>query len=42
MKILQAATYAPSAKNRQNWYFVVIEDQHKIINLAKAIYNSLC
>ena len=39
MKILQAATYAPSAKNRQNWHFVVIEDQHKIINLAKAICN---
>lgn len=30
MKILQAATYAPSAKNRQNWHFVVIEDEDKI------------
>lgn len=38
-KILKAATFAPSARNRQNWHFVVIRDKNKINDLAQDISN---
>ena len=36
-EILKAATYAPSAVNRQNWHFVVIRDKEKIEKIAECI-----
>ncbi|MCT4621605.1 MAG: nitroreductase family protein [Marinisporobacter sp.] len=36
-KIIQAATYAPSGKNIQNWHFVVIKDKEKIEEVAKIV-----
>lgn len=36
-KIIKAATYAPSGKNRQNWHFVVVRNKEKIENMAKII-----
>ena len=38
-KILKAAIFPPSARNRQNWHFVVIRDKNKINNLAQDISN---
>lgn len=35
--IIEAATYAPSGKNTQNWHFVVIRDKEKIIQIADMI-----
>lgn len=32
-KILAAASYAPSAHNKQPWHFVVIEDKEKLASL---------
>lgn len=39
MKILEASTYCPSAKNVQNWHFVVVKNKDKIKQMAKAIEN---
>lgn len=36
-KIIEAATYAPSGKNTQNWHFVVIRDEKKIKEIAHMI-----
>lgn len=36
-KILEASTYCCSAKNDQNWHFVVIKNKDKSEQLAKAI-----
>ncbi|MCT4599053.1 MAG: nitroreductase family protein [Vallitalea sp.] len=36
-KILEASTYCCSAKNAQNWHFVIIKNQDKANQLAKAI-----
>ncbi|MCY6369282.1 nitroreductase family protein [Clostridium ganghwense] len=36
-KILEAATYCASAKNVQNWHFVVVKNKEKIEEMAKAI-----
>ena len=36
-KIIQAAGQAPSAKNIQNWHFVVLSNQEKIQALANAV-----
>lgn len=36
-KILEAATYAPSGRNLQNWHFVVVTDREKIQKMAEAV-----
>lgn len=36
-ELIKAATYAPSAKNVQNWHFVVIKNQEKIDEIAKIV-----
>lgn len=36
-KIIEAATYAPSGKNTQNWHFVVLRDKEKIMRIADMI-----
>jgi len=33
-ELIQAATYAPSGKNMQNWHFVVIRNKEKISEIA--------
>src|SRR6478736_317301 len=38
-KILEAATYAPSALNRQPWKFYVLQDALKIKRLSEEILN---
>ncbi len=38
-KIIQAATRAPSGKNRQNWHFVVVKNREIIEKMSKAIEN---
>ena len=35
--MLKAATYAPSAKNQQNWHFTVITNKDKIEEIAKVV-----
>lgn len=35
-KCIEAALYAPSARNSQPWYFIVVKDREKIKELAKA------
>ncbi len=37
--ILEAARLAPSARNRQNWVFVVIKDTHRREELSKICKN---
>lgn len=37
--ILHAATHAPSAKNLQEWYFVVVKDAEQKRKIVKACYN---
>ncbi|MDY2736533.1 nitroreductase family protein, partial [Intestinibacter sp.] len=37
MEMLKAATYAPSAKNQQNWHFTVITNKDKIEEIAKVV-----
>ena len=36
-QIVQAAVYAPSAKNAQSWHFTVLRNREKIQKLARAI-----
>ncbi len=36
-KIIKAATYAPSGKNKQNWHFVVVKNKQKIDEMASII-----
>ena len=40
LKMLEAATYAPSPKNQQNWHFVVVQDKDKIERMAEAVTKS--
>jgi len=35
-KCIEAALYAPSAKNSQPWYFIIVKDREKIKEIAKA------
>jgi nitroreductase len=37
--ILEAATYAPSAGNRQPWEFIIVEDEDAKNKLAEAAYH---
>lgn len=39
MKILEAATQAPSGGNDQNWHFVVLKNRERILKLAEIIEN---
>ncbi len=39
--VIDAARYAPSAGNSQNWRFVLVKDPAKIDQLAEASYNQL-
>lgn len=36
-QIIQAAVYAPSAKNQQSWHFTVVRNREKIKRLAVAV-----
>jgi nitroreductase len=36
MEILEAARWAPSSGNLQNWYFIVVKDPEKKLKLCKA------
>jgi nitroreductase len=38
-KILEVATYAPSAGNRQPWEFIIVENEDTKNKLAEAAYN---
>lgn len=38
-EILEAASYAPSAGNMQNWKFIVVSDEKKKCDMAKACIN---
>lgn len=40
LKMLEAATYAPSPKHQQNWHFVVVQDQEKIKQMADVVAKS--
>lgn len=40
LKLLEAATYAPSPKHQQNWHFVVIQNQEKIKHIAELVTKS--
>lgn len=40
LKLLEAATYAPSPKHQQNWHFVVVQDKEKISKMAEAVTKS--
>ncbi|MCS7203721.1 MAG: nitroreductase family protein [Thermodesulfovibrio sp.] len=35
-RCIEAALYAPSAKNSQPWYFIIVKDKEKIKQLSKA------
>ncbi|HWR40797.1 MAG TPA: nitroreductase family protein [Patescibacteria group bacterium] len=35
--IIQAAIYAPSGKNLQNWHFVVVNNKEKIAGMARVV-----
>ena len=37
LKMLEAATYAPSAKHQQNWHFVVVQNQELIDEMEKVV-----
>lgn len=37
LEMLKAATYAPSAKNQQNWHFDVVTNKEKIKEIAKVV-----
>lgn len=39
MKILEAARWAPSARNTQPWQFIVVKDKERRKELAKIAYN---
>ena len=36
LKMLDAATHAPSPKHQQNWHFVVVQDKEVINKMADA------
>lgn len=37
MKMLEAATYAPSPKHQQNWHFVVVQNKETIGKIAETV-----
>ena len=40
LKMLDAATHAPSPKHQQNWHFVVVQDKEIINKMADAVSKS--
>lgn len=40
LKLLHAATYAPSPKHQQNWHFVVVQNKEIINKMAEAVTES--
>lgn len=40
MELLKAATFAPSAKHQQNWYFVVLQNKDMINEMADIVTRS--
>lgn len=40
LKLLEAATYAPSPKHQQNWHFVVVQNKDIINKMAEAVTES--
>ena len=40
LKMLDAATHAPSPKHQQNWHFVVVQDKEVINKMADAVSKS--
>ena len=40
LKMLDAATHAPSPKHQQNWHFVVVQDEEIINKMAEAVSKS--
>lgn len=40
LKLLDAATYAPSPKHQQNWHFVVVQNQEIVNKMAEAVTES--
>lgn len=40
LKMLDAATHAPSPKHQQNWHFVVVQDKETINKMAEAVSKS--
>ncbi|WP_300381730.1 nitroreductase family protein [Clostridium sp.] len=40
LKLLDAATYAPSPKNQQNWHFVIVQNREIINEMADAVTKS--
>ena len=40
LKMLDAATHAPSPKHQQNWHFVVVQDKEIINKMAEAVSKS--
>ncbi len=40
IKMLEAATMAPSPKHQQNWHFVVVQNKEKIKAMAEAVTES--
>lgn len=40
LKLLDAATHAPSPKHQQNWHFVVVQDQEIINKMEEAVTKS--
>lgn len=40
MKMLEAATMAPSPKHQQNWHFVVVENKETITKMADVVRKS--
>lgn len=40
LKMLEAATYAPSPKHQQNWHFVVVQNQEIVDEMAAAVTKS--
>lgn len=40
LKMLEAATMAPSPKHEQNWHFVVVENKEMIAAITKAVDDS--
>ena len=40
LKMLEAATLAPSPKHQQNWHFVVVQDKKVVAEIAEAVTKS--
>src|SRR3972149_10650545 len=41
LKIIEAASYAPSGNNKQNWHFIVIKSSAVINSMSEAVKNKM-